>query len=120
MHVCTHTYPYSCFLQLIDLQWKLGVSVGSSSCKNLNSPFVTMTIKVAEPSGHLKTRSFEMTIAQFQVTVGVGWTLVLFSCVIGHLFFRISKLIHEPMCVEIVGDLANYKNEGQREGARND
>ncbi|KAJ8297949.1 hypothetical protein KUTeg_024480 [Tegillarca granosa] len=52
--------------QLVDMQWKLGVGVSSDSCKNLNSPYVTMQVKVADPSGKLSTHTFEMTVMQFQ------------------------------------------------------
>ncbi|XP_013383850.1 COMM domain-containing protein 6-like [Lingula anatina] len=52
--------------QLIDFQWKLGVAMSSDGCRNLNTPFVTVLLKVADPSGHVTTRSFEMTVIQFQ------------------------------------------------------
>ncbi|KAJ6652633.1 hypothetical protein lerEdw1_011247 [Lerista edwardsae] len=52
--------------QLIDFQWKLGMAVSSDSCKSLKSPYVTMTIKVADVMGHITTRTFEMTVPQFQ------------------------------------------------------
>ncbi|XP_013412764.1 COMM domain-containing protein 6 isoform X2 [Lingula anatina] len=52
--------------QLIDFQWKLGVAMSSDGCRNLNTPFVTVLLKVADPTGHVTTRSFEMTVIQFQ------------------------------------------------------
>ncbi|XP_054829640.1 COMM domain-containing protein 6 isoform X2 [Eublepharis macularius] len=52
--------------QLIDFQWKLGVAVGSDSCRSLKCPYVTMAIKVADASGHVTSKSFEMTVPQFQ------------------------------------------------------
>ncbi|XP_035682403.1 COMM domain-containing protein 6-like isoform X2 [Branchiostoma floridae] len=52
--------------QLIDMKWRLGVAIGSDTCRNLNSPFVAMTIKIAEPSGNVVTKSFEMTVPEFQ------------------------------------------------------
>uniref|UniRef100_A0A8C3F6L6 COMM domain-containing protein 6 n=1 Tax=Chrysemys picta bellii TaxID=8478 RepID=A0A8C3F6L6_CHRPI len=54
------------FLQIIDIQWKLGMAVSSDSCRSLKYPYVTMTLKVAEPSGQIMSKSFEMTIPQFQ------------------------------------------------------
>ncbi|XP_061485994.1 COMM domain-containing protein 6 isoform X2 [Rhineura floridana] len=52
--------------QLIDFQWKLGMAVSSDSCKSLKSPYVTITIKVADASGHITSKTFEMTVPQFQ------------------------------------------------------
>ncbi|XP_029937559.1 COMM domain-containing protein 6 isoform X1 [Myripristis murdjan] len=52
--------------QLIDLQWKLGMAVSSDTCRSLNSPYVCLLLKIAEPSGQIQQRSFEMTIPQFQ------------------------------------------------------
>ncbi|XP_061164111.1 COMM domain-containing protein 6-like [Saccostrea echinata] len=52
--------------KLIDMKWKLGVAVSSDECKSLNSPCVTMTLKVADSSGKISTHSMEMTISQFQ------------------------------------------------------
>lgn len=52
--------------QLVDMQWKLGMAVSSDTCRSLNSPYVTLLLKVADPSGHICQKSFEMTIPQFQ------------------------------------------------------
>ncbi|KAL8189925.1 UNVERIFIED_CONTAM: hypothetical protein K2H54_027269 [Gekko kuhli] len=52
--------------QLVDFQWKLGMAVGSDSCRSLKCPYVTMAVKVADASGHVTSKSFEMTIPQFQ------------------------------------------------------
>lgn len=56
-------------LQLVDMQWKLGMAVSSDTCRSLNSPYVSLLLKIAEPSGQICQRSFEMTIPQFQVCV---------------------------------------------------
>ncbi|XP_034418089.1 COMM domain-containing protein 6 [Cyclopterus lumpus] len=52
--------------QLVDMQWKLGMAVSSDTCRSLNSPYVSLLLKVVEPSGQIRHRSFEMTIPQFQ------------------------------------------------------
>ncbi|XP_008280207.1 COMM domain-containing protein 6 [Stegastes partitus] len=52
--------------QLVDMQWKLGMAVSSDTCRSLNSPYVTLLLKIVEPSGQIRQRSFEMTIPQFQ------------------------------------------------------
>ncbi|KAM9041576.1 COMM domain-containing protein 6-like [Megaptera novaeangliae] len=52
--------------QLIDFQWKLGMAVSSDSCRSLKYPYVAVILKVADPSGQVKNKSFEMTIPQFQ------------------------------------------------------
>uniref|UniRef100_A0A8C4EDC3 TBC1 domain family member 4 n=1 Tax=Dicentrarchus labrax TaxID=13489 RepID=A0A8C4EDC3_DICLA len=52
---------------LVDMQWKLGMAVSSDTCRSLNSPYVSLLLKIVEPSGQISQRSFEMTIPQFQV-----------------------------------------------------
>ncbi|XP_062982074.1 COMM domain-containing protein 6 isoform X1 [Elgaria multicarinata webbii] len=52
--------------QLMDFQWKLGMAVSSDSCKSLKSPYITMAVKVADASGHITSKTFEMTVPQFQ------------------------------------------------------
>ncbi|XP_029981182.1 COMM domain-containing protein 6 [Sphaeramia orbicularis] len=52
--------------RLVDMQWKLGMAVSSDTCRSLNSPYVSVLLKIAEPSGQICQRSFEMTIPQFQ------------------------------------------------------
>ncbi|KAM6934378.1 COMM domain-containing protein 6 [Xenentodon cancila] len=52
--------------QVVDMQWKLGLAVSSDSCRSLNSPYVTLLLKIVKPSGLICQRSFEMTVPQFQ------------------------------------------------------
>uniref|UniRef100_A0A6I8PND6 COMM domain-containing protein 6 n=1 Tax=Ornithorhynchus anatinus TaxID=9258 RepID=A0A6I8PND6_ORNAN len=52
---------------LIDIQWKLGMAVSSDSCRSLKYPYVSVTLKVADQSGQIVNKSFEMTVPQFQV-----------------------------------------------------
>lgn len=52
--------------QLVDMQWKLGMAVSSDTCRSLNSPYVTLLLKIAKPSGQIIQRAFELTIPQFQ------------------------------------------------------
>ncbi|KFP84435.1 COMM domain-containing protein 6, partial [Acanthisitta chloris] len=52
--------------QFVDMKWKLGVAMSSDTCRSLKYPYVTVTLKVAEPSGQLTEKSFEMTIPQFK------------------------------------------------------
>jgi hypothetical protein len=52
--------------QLIEMKWKLGVAMSSSSCRSLGVPYVTMVLSVADASGLVKDHSFEMSIAEFQ------------------------------------------------------
>uniref|UniRef100_A0A8C7Y4F2 TBC1 domain family member 4 n=1 Tax=Oryzias sinensis TaxID=183150 RepID=A0A8C7Y4F2_9TELE len=54
-------------LQVVDVQWRLGMAVSSDICRSLNSPYVTLLLKVAEPSGLICQKSFEMSVPQFQV-----------------------------------------------------
>ncbi|XP_036887852.1 COMM domain-containing protein 6-like [Sturnira hondurensis] len=50
--------------KLLDIQWKLGMAVKSDSCRSLKYPYVAVTQKMAVHSGHIKNKSFEMTILQ--------------------------------------------------------
>ncbi|KAM4731142.1 COMM domain-containing protein 6 [Anableps anableps] len=52
--------------QLVDMQWKLGMAVSSDTCRSLNSAYVSLLLKIVEPSGQICQRAFEMTIPQFQ------------------------------------------------------
>ncbi|NXS94126.1 COMD6 protein, partial [Jacana jacana] len=52
--------------QFVDIEWKLGVAMSSDTCRSLKYPYVTVTLKVAEPSGQITDRSFEMAIPQFK------------------------------------------------------
>lgn len=54
-------------LQFVDMKWKLGVAMSSDTCRSLKYPYVTVTLTVADPSGQITDKSFEMTIPQFQV-----------------------------------------------------
>lgn len=73
----------ACFsFQLIDIQWKVGVAMSSDQCKNLNSPFVTLTLTVSDPAGNLKTHTLELTMEQFRVF----HLCIIFACVFVVLF----------------------------------
>ncbi|NXC44526.1 COMD6 protein, partial [Penelope pileata] len=52
--------------QFVDIKWKLGVAMSSDTCRSLKYPYVTVTLKVADPSGQITNKSFEMTIPQFK------------------------------------------------------
>ncbi|NXH19965.1 COMD6 protein, partial [Bucco capensis] len=52
--------------QFVDIKWKLGVAMSSDNCRSLKYPYVTMMLKVADPSGQITDKSFEMTIPQFK------------------------------------------------------
>ncbi|XP_043853167.1 COMM domain-containing protein 6 isoform X2 [Dromiciops gliroides] len=58
--------PQEAKSELLDLQWKMGMAVSSDSCRSLKSPYVAVTLKVADQSGQITNKSFEMTIPQFQ------------------------------------------------------
>lgn len=52
--------------KLLDVQWTLGVAVTSNTCKNINSPFITMAVNVKDSSGNVVSTSFEMSLTEFQ------------------------------------------------------
>ncbi|XP_062508626.1 COMM domain-containing protein 6-like [Corticium candelabrum] len=51
---------------LVGMKWKLGVAMSSSSCRSLNTPYVTMVLSVGDASGLVRDHSFELSIAEFQ------------------------------------------------------
>ncbi|XP_056663403.1 COMM domain-containing protein 6 isoform X1 [Monodelphis domestica] len=58
--------PLEAKSELLDLQWKMGMAVSSDNCRSLKSPYVALMLKVADQSGQITNKSFEMTIPQFQ------------------------------------------------------
>ncbi|MCI4378261.1 hypothetical protein PGIGA_G00213830 [Pangasianodon gigas] len=52
--------------QLVDIQWKLGMAVSSDTCRSFNSPYISVLMKIADTSGEISYKSFEMTVLQFQ------------------------------------------------------
>ncbi|XP_037661293.1 COMM domain-containing protein 6-like [Choloepus didactylus] len=52
--------------QLIAFQWNLDMTVSSDNCRSLKYPYVAVMLKVADHSGQVKNKSFEMTVPQFQ------------------------------------------------------
>ncbi|XP_022781259.1 COMM domain-containing protein 6-like [Stylophora pistillata] len=52
--------------QLLEMKWKLSVGVSSSSCRSLNSPYITVLVTVTDPSGGVSSKSFEMAIGEFK------------------------------------------------------
>ena len=61
------------YFQLVDFNWSLGMAMSSSNCRNLSSPYVSVVLRIAEPSGKVNTRSFEMTVPEFQVSSLSVW-----------------------------------------------
>lgn len=51
---------------MYDLKWKLGVSISSSSCTNLSSPFVSISFKIRENNGSSTSHTAELTYSEFQ------------------------------------------------------
>ena len=53
--------------QLVSMDWQLGMAMSSSSCRSLNSPYITLQLNVADPSGSLRQKTLQLTVAEFQV-----------------------------------------------------
>ena len=49
------------------MDWQLGMAMSSSSCRSLNSPYLTLQFNLADPSGALRKKTLQMTVAEFQV-----------------------------------------------------
>lgn len=54
--------------KLVNLRWRLGIAVKSSSCSALNAPFVSLLMEVEDGNQKKTTHTLELTLAEFQVT----------------------------------------------------
>ena len=63
--------------QLVSMDWKLGVAMSSSSCRSLNSPYVSLQLRIAESGGNIRLQTVEMTIPEFQVSQSFSLSLPL-------------------------------------------
>jgi hypothetical protein len=52
---------------LVSFDWKLGVAVKSNKCEQLNTPFVAISLRVADTNNVVSDHSFELTIPEFYV-----------------------------------------------------
>lgn len=53
--------------ELIAWDWRLGIALKGSNCKNLASPYVSLLIKVKDQNQQINTYTFELSLSQFQV-----------------------------------------------------
>lgn len=51
---------------LLSMDWKFGVAVKSSHCVRLNSPFVTLLLRVVDINGATSSHSLELSLSEFQ------------------------------------------------------
>lgn len=52
--------------ELVEVKWKVGVSVSSNKSKKLMNPFVTLLMVTRDQDQHLHEQCFEMTLTEFQ------------------------------------------------------
>jgi COMM domain len=52
---------------LVDMDWKMGVGVVSSSCQRLDEPFVKVVLKVQDSSEVVNSHSFQLSLGEFKV-----------------------------------------------------
>ena len=60
-------YLYMCIVQLVSMNWKLGVAMSSSSCRSLSTPYISLQLRMSESAGTTQLHSIEMTVPEFQV-----------------------------------------------------
>jgi COMM domain containing 6 len=53
--------------KLVDMKWQVGVSVSSNSCKNLQTPFVRLTLHIADSNERIVPHSFQLSLAEFEL-----------------------------------------------------
>ena len=80
------------------MDWKLGVAMSSSSCRSLNSPYVSLQLRIAESGGNIRLQTVEMTIPEFQVSVLFSLSLSLsHSCT--HTSAQVTVVYHKGVCL---------------------
>ena len=52
----------------MDVDWRVGVALESSECKDLKEPYVTLVFKVGTdgPHSEVEAQTVELSVAQFQ------------------------------------------------------
>jgi hypothetical protein len=53
--------------QLVSLDWKLGVAAEASTVAHVDTPYVTLALRVADPSGAVTATSVVLTVSEFKV-----------------------------------------------------
>lgn len=56
--------------KLVDFEWKIGVAVAGTECKNLKVPYVRVLLHVDGADGRVEAHTFEMSISEFKVCIG--------------------------------------------------
>lgn len=51
--------------RLVGFDWKLGVGVRSSHCRSLKTPFVAVTLRVADSAGRVRYHPLELSLKEF-------------------------------------------------------
>ena len=51
--------------QFVSMDWKIGLAVSSTHCENLNSPYISLLLKVAHRDGHTTQHPFELSVPEF-------------------------------------------------------
>lgn len=54
---------------LEDFQWRIGVMVESSLCKDMNHPYVSVSFRIKEVDGRYTYHNAELNLADLMVTV---------------------------------------------------
>ncbi|OXB66942.1 hypothetical protein ASZ78_014103 [Callipepla squamata] len=94
--------------QFVDIKWKLGVAMSSDTCRSLKYPYVAVTLKVADPSGQITNKCFEMTVPQFKVcnpgsSLVISFSLFgdvvvkLYVCDVYQLIWEYSAIVQQGM-----------------------
>lgn len=52
--------------RLVKLDWKLGVRVSSSQCQSLNTPYVALTMHIADSDGKVRAIPLQLSLEEFR------------------------------------------------------
>lgn len=84
------------------MNWKIGVAAMSDQCKNLNSPFVTLQLKVEGASGYPCSHVMELTVPEFQVGSAIRLSrLNSYECIV---------LLFSEICLNNAGPAQHHVN----------
>ena len=50
----------------MDVDWRVGVALESSECKDLREPYVTLVFQVGSDASTIESETVELSVAQFQ------------------------------------------------------
>jgi len=57
--------------QLVSFEWKVAMATTSNLCRQLETPYVTLALRVANPNGVVSATSVDLTVSEFKARVHI-------------------------------------------------